>query len=455
MNVSCPECRSVFRVDPSKVPTVGVRARCSVCGGVITMAPPAAAVAEQEGRRTSMPATAVRPMAPVPEPSTMPRVSGGMAQPAMRLGAAAPPSAAEPAFEAPAPPPRDGYAASHHAAVAAADAGRCDAAAAPSGRARALHAGAVRHAYPYAVRGARGARGACTRACRASGPPGSAARGVRSAVGRAWPATDDGDAADGDAADGRAAYGHAASDGAVARTGGASRLRATDAPGRRTAASGGADTDDAVAGGAADRARRSGSGYGEDPARPSGSRTCGNTDRDASRHQPVPQQRSEPEGQAPRPGAGVRHGGVPAAEAGRGAGQRYSQGDLPRGDQEELRGVLRPGRQGVCRDHEPLSRSAERHSGWREEDFLKRDNRETTERQQRDNRETTERQQRENRETTVQPRVGALLFLCCFSVVSLLFLCCFSVVSLLFLCCFSVVSLLFVCCLSVVCLLRY
>ena len=37
MNVSCPECRSVFRVDPAKIPTAGVRARCSVCGGVITI----------------------------------------------------------------------------------------------------------------------------------------------------------------------------------------------------------------------------------------------------------------------------------------------------------------------------------------------------------------------------------------------------------------------------------
>ena len=35
MNVSCPECGSVFRVDPAKVPVSGVRARCSVCGGVI------------------------------------------------------------------------------------------------------------------------------------------------------------------------------------------------------------------------------------------------------------------------------------------------------------------------------------------------------------------------------------------------------------------------------------
>ena len=38
MTVSCPDCRSVFRVDPSKVPSTGVRARCSVCGGVILLA---------------------------------------------------------------------------------------------------------------------------------------------------------------------------------------------------------------------------------------------------------------------------------------------------------------------------------------------------------------------------------------------------------------------------------
>jgi predicted Zn finger-like uncharacterized protein len=37
VNVPCPECRSVFRVDPAKVPPTTVRARCSVCGGVITV----------------------------------------------------------------------------------------------------------------------------------------------------------------------------------------------------------------------------------------------------------------------------------------------------------------------------------------------------------------------------------------------------------------------------------
>ena len=31
MNVTCPSCTTVFRVDPAKVPAGGVRARCSVC----------------------------------------------------------------------------------------------------------------------------------------------------------------------------------------------------------------------------------------------------------------------------------------------------------------------------------------------------------------------------------------------------------------------------------------
>jgi predicted Zn finger-like uncharacterized protein len=40
MNVSCPQCTSVFRVDPAKVPGGGVRARCSVCSGVINIPEP-------------------------------------------------------------------------------------------------------------------------------------------------------------------------------------------------------------------------------------------------------------------------------------------------------------------------------------------------------------------------------------------------------------------------------
>lgn len=35
MNVSCPTCTTVFRIDPAKVPLGGIRARCSECGGAI------------------------------------------------------------------------------------------------------------------------------------------------------------------------------------------------------------------------------------------------------------------------------------------------------------------------------------------------------------------------------------------------------------------------------------
>ena len=45
MNVTCPDCRSIFRVDPAKVPLGGVRARCSVCGGVIAVSAPEFATA--------------------------------------------------------------------------------------------------------------------------------------------------------------------------------------------------------------------------------------------------------------------------------------------------------------------------------------------------------------------------------------------------------------------------
>ena len=31
MNVTCPNCATIYRVDPAKVPEGGVRARCSVC----------------------------------------------------------------------------------------------------------------------------------------------------------------------------------------------------------------------------------------------------------------------------------------------------------------------------------------------------------------------------------------------------------------------------------------
>lgn len=71
MNVSCPECRSVFRVDPSKISTAGVRARCSVCGGVITIGKGGAIENDFIGGRAA--ATPVARPAPRHQPSPTPR----------------------------------------------------------------------------------------------------------------------------------------------------------------------------------------------------------------------------------------------------------------------------------------------------------------------------------------------------------------------------------------------
>ena len=66
MNVSCPECRSVFRVDPTKIPAAGVRARCSVCGGVISIGQGGAIENEFSDRRAA--ATPVTRPVPRPQP---------------------------------------------------------------------------------------------------------------------------------------------------------------------------------------------------------------------------------------------------------------------------------------------------------------------------------------------------------------------------------------------------
>lgn len=71
MTVTCPECSSIFRVDPAKVPVTGVRARCSVCGGVISIpagalpitVTPAAGVGVVRPARTPTPAATLRTVA--------------------------------------------------------------------------------------------------------------------------------------------------------------------------------------------------------------------------------------------------------------------------------------------------------------------------------------------------------------------------------------------------------
>src|SRR6266581_2605934 len=114
MNVTCPSCETVYRVDPAKVPAGGVRARCAVCSNVfpvtasVTAAPATAAVSAGSG-----PAVAPRPPAPPPAPPAppapptpapapprtpaMPRFSGPIAAPA-------PPDAARCASRGASPP---------------------------------------------------------------------------------------------------------------------------------------------------------------------------------------------------------------------------------------------------------------------------------------------------------------------------------------------------------------
>lgn len=61
MNVSCPQCSTVYRVDPAKVPAEGVRARCSACGGVIPVG--------MAGERSVAAAPLFAGVAPVSPPS--------------------------------------------------------------------------------------------------------------------------------------------------------------------------------------------------------------------------------------------------------------------------------------------------------------------------------------------------------------------------------------------------
>ncbi|MFQ5704427.1 MAG: zinc-ribbon domain-containing protein [Gemmatimonadales bacterium] len=82
MNVRCPSCETVYRVDPKKVPSVGIRARCGSCAAIISIqategeavapAPPVvpAAVESLAAARPAEPAAAMSP--PQPEATSAP-----------------------------------------------------------------------------------------------------------------------------------------------------------------------------------------------------------------------------------------------------------------------------------------------------------------------------------------------------------------------------------------------
>lgn len=116
MTVNCPDCKSVFRVDPAKVPATGVRARCSVCGGIIAIAagtlpvsvtPSAASLAVTAGRPT--PVSPVSTPTPSAASASLPSVppAPAYAPPMRRTPAFSTPAIASAAVtdRAPAPPP--------------------------------------------------------------------------------------------------------------------------------------------------------------------------------------------------------------------------------------------------------------------------------------------------------------------------------------------------------------
>lgn len=78
MNIHCPHCESVFRVDPDRLPATAVRVRCPRCADVFALsrqgvAAPArayAGAAESAGATDGSPATRAAPAAEAPIPST-------------------------------------------------------------------------------------------------------------------------------------------------------------------------------------------------------------------------------------------------------------------------------------------------------------------------------------------------------------------------------------------------
>ena len=76
MNVRCPQCQSLFRVDPERVPPGGIKARCARCSNVfeLTREGPAAAPAQPGPRLVESSPAPERP-APRPIPVGPPPVA--------------------------------------------------------------------------------------------------------------------------------------------------------------------------------------------------------------------------------------------------------------------------------------------------------------------------------------------------------------------------------------------
>jgi len=110
MNVQCTSCKTVFRVDPRKVPAGGVRARCSICRAVFEVAASGDGTAQAASAAAPAPssASAAASVAPAPASTSAPMSAPAPVAspaPAPVAPAAAPVAAPAPAARpAPAPP---------------------------------------------------------------------------------------------------------------------------------------------------------------------------------------------------------------------------------------------------------------------------------------------------------------------------------------------------------------
>jgi predicted Zn finger-like uncharacterized protein len=105
MNVTCPNCATVYRVDPAKVPEAGVRARCAVCNAVFAVR------READSGRQAAP-TPATPAASIPTPPPTLRPPESETRPQSPGAVRVEPARSEPvrpapiAIPEPAPPPR-------------------------------------------------------------------------------------------------------------------------------------------------------------------------------------------------------------------------------------------------------------------------------------------------------------------------------------------------------------
>ena len=109
MNVTCPNCATIYRVDPAKVPEAGVRARCAVCAAVFPVRRDASAGTSTASAATAPSAPAPSPAPPSPAPAAADRPAPVPARAeevsSREVAAGAPVTPAPAASPAPAGPP--------------------------------------------------------------------------------------------------------------------------------------------------------------------------------------------------------------------------------------------------------------------------------------------------------------------------------------------------------------